>query len=209
MINKKSNFYNKRLGGHNIKNYLLEKFPGAKEVNSISKKVIEMDAFCQRDLGGTSDGDCTLTSLTTIIYYHCKQTIDHKAIYSVVRNWAEKHFFNGKSGTFPLFIKRIFDKSLKTLNIKTLNTKAAMIKGIGFNLNTIKKAIDNKKPIAFSIFNDGRDYYSNHTITIVGYEVFKLDNNKKVTMLLVYDNWTTSLSYVDYDLVCTISSINY
>lgn len=209
MINKKSNFYNKRLGGHNIENYLLEKFPGAKEVKSISKKVIEMDAFCQRNLGEASDGDCTLTSLTTIIYYHCKKEIDHRAIYSVVRNWAEKHFFNGKSGTFPLFIKRIFDKSLKSLNIKALNTKAAMVKGIGFNLNTIKKTIDNKKPIAFSIFNDGRDYYSNHTITIVGYEIFKLDNNKKVTMLLVYDNWTTSLSYVDYDLVCTISSVNY
>jgi hypothetical protein len=86
MVNKKSNFYNKRLGEHNIKNYLLEKFPGAKEVKSISKKVIEMDAFCQRNLGGTSDGDCTLTSLTTIIYYHCKKAIDHKAIYSVVRN---------------------------------------------------------------------------------------------------------------------------
>jgi hypothetical protein len=28
-------------------------------------------------------------------------------------------------------------------------------------------------------------------------------------MLLVYDNWTTSLSYVDYDLVCSISSVNY
>jgi hypothetical protein len=86
MVNKKSNFYNKRLGGHNIENYLLEKFPGAKEVKSISKKVIDMDAFCQRNLGGATDGDCTLTSLTTIIYYHCKKEIDHRAIYSVVRN---------------------------------------------------------------------------------------------------------------------------
>ena len=205
---KQQNAFNsKRLDASNINQDLSELYPQAKTKRAIKSKTIDMNYYIQDDYG--SANDCTLTSLTTIIYYHCKKEIDHRAIYSVVRNWAEKHFFNGKSGTFPLFIKRIFDKSLKSLNIKALNTKAAMVKGIGFNLNTIKKAIDNKKPIAFSIFNDGRDYYSNHTITIVGYEIFKLDNNKKVTMLLVYDNWTTSLSYVDYDLVCTISSVNY
>lgn len=188
MLNKKSKLYKKRLTQYNIKEYLLEKMSGTKEVKSIKRKAIELDSFLQSNFGEKNDGDCTLTSLMTVIYYHCKKTIDYNLIYTTVRSFATKHFFNSKIGTIPFFIKNIFDKSLKTLKIRTLNTKSAMVKGVGFNLNTIKKAIDQGKPIVFSIFNDGRDYYANHSITIVGYEVFKFDNNKQYTMLLVYDN---------------------
>lgn len=209
MINRNSKYNKKRINESNIKEYLLEKFSGAKEISSIKRNVIELDAFLQSNFGERNDGDCTLTSLMTMIYYHSKKTIDYNLIYTTVRSFATKHFFNSKTGTIPFFIKSIFDKSLKALNIRTLNTKAAMVKGIGFNLNTIKKAIDYKKPVAFSIFNDGRNYYCNHTITIVGYEIFKIDNKKQYTMLLAYDNWSKKLSYVDYNLVSSISSINY
>ena len=208
MVNKQSKYNQRRLSKHNINEYLLERMPQAKSVSSINKKVIEMDSFLQRNVGATDDGDCTLTSLMTIIYYHSKKSIEHKEIYDIVRSFATKHFFNSKTGTIPFFIKSIFDKSLKKLKIN-LPTKAAMVKGVGFNLATIKRAINNKKPIALSVFNDGRGYYENHTITIAGYEVFKFDNGKEYTMLLVYDNWNSSLSYVDYNLVCSISSINY
>ncbi len=188
MFNKGSKYYKRRLTENNIKEYLLEKTPGAKEVNSIKRKVIEIDSFLQSNFGEKGDGDCTLTSLMTVIYFYCKKTIDYNTIYSTVRSFATKHFFNSKTGTIPFFIKSIFDKSLKKLNIKGITTKSAMVKCVGFNLNTIKNAINQGKPIVFSIFNDGRDYYANHSITIVGYETFKFNNGKQYTMLLVYDN---------------------
>ena len=207
MVNKKSKYYNSRLADYNIKEYLLEKY-GAKEVNSIGKNLITMDSFVQRDFGVPGDGDCTLTSLMTIIYYHCEKSLHYKAIYSIVRNLAEKHFFNVKTGTNPFFIKSIFDKSLKVMGIKDLKTKAAMVKGIGYSLKTIKKAIDCGKPVVLSMFNDGRDYYQNHSITVAGYETFKVDN-KEIVMLLVYDNWSKTIAHLDYDALCIISSINY
>ena len=63
------------------------------------------------------------------------------------------------------------------------------------------------------MFNDGRNYYKNHSIVILGYETFRLKADdgkiKNVDMLIIYDNWSKNIGYVDYDLVSEISCINY
>ena len=59
-----------------------------------------------------------------------------------------------------------------------------------------------------SINKDGRDYYNNHSITIIGYLIYQVDNAFE-PMLLVYDNWNTQACVVDYKALSMISSINY
>ena len=43
MINRNSKYNKKRINESNIKEYLLEKFSGAKEINSIKRNVIELE----------------------------------------------------------------------------------------------------------------------------------------------------------------------
>lgn len=59
-----------------------------------------------------------------------------------------------------------------------------------------------------SVLNDGRNYYKNHSVTIIGYNIVKTQN-RKLNMILIYDNWSTEISYVDYNKLNIISSINF
>lgn len=128
----------------------------------------------------------------------------------MVREYAKDYFYTDKLGTIPVFARTIFNKSLKALDIN-YKVKSYYLKNIGFNLNTIKKSLNKNIPVVFSVTNDGRNYYKAHSITIVGYETFKLEKEgivpKEVTMLIVYDNWSKIYSYVDYDKVSILSSI--
>jgi uridylate kinase len=87
----------------------------------------------------------------------------------------------------------------------------------GFGLNedvlseisdTIKKCIDNNIPVVLSITNDGRGYYKNHSVTVVGYRIYKADN-KEIKMLILYDNWAFSESLLDYNKLSVLSAIYF
>ena len=204
----KSKFNKKRLTEYNIKKYLLEKYPDCGEsIISVNRKVINMEGFCQSDYGIPKDSDCTLTSIMTCIYYYLKNQLNDVAIYNTVRKTANKYFFSSSFGTNPIIIKNIYDKSLKAFNIN-YKTKSGYLKNIGYNLAAIKNSINKNNPVIISMFNDGRDYYKNHSIVIIGYETFKI-KEKKVDMLIVYDNWGKSKSYIDYNTISIISCINF
>ena len=89
----------------------------------------------------------------------------------------------------------------KTFNVKS---QVRYLKGVGYNWNIIKNNIQNNIPMILSLWNDGRNYYKNHSVIIVGFNEFK---TKKI--LTVYDNWHETLSYIDYDKLSIISCINY
>ena len=90
-----------------------------------------------------------------------------------------------------------------------LKTKSAYIKGVGFNLNSIKTILNNQKPIILTMHNDGRDYYKMHSVTVIGYDIYSLNNKKIIPFLLVYDNWTKISNYIDYTRLSSLSCINY
>ena len=52
------------------------------------------------------------------------------------------------------------------------------------------------------MWKDGLEYYKNHSVLIVGY-LQTVDKK----MLVIYDNWFKSVSYIDYDKLSVISSI--
>ena len=159
-----------------------------------SKKIIGgITPLLQSHYGG--DMDCTLTSITTIL-----NNGNAVEVYKKVEQIAKKYFYNSNRGTNPLVIKCILDK------MTNKKSKRGYLKNIGYSWSSIKTLIKANKPIILSMNNDGRNYYKNHSVTIVGYAEY---NGGKVKMLAVYDNWSRSTRYIDYNKLSVISSINY
>lgn len=198
-------FEKKRLNTSNVEEYLKKKF-NTEDVQQISSKVLPITPLLQNDYGEA--GDCTLTSITTCINYYRAGQSAIQEIYDYVEKVAKKWGYNGNIGTFPLFIQYIYNKVLKKFPCVKKKTAQRYFKNVGFNFNTIKNTINKSTPIVLSINNDGRNYYKNHSITIIGYKVFKV-NKQTVNMLVVYDNWYANEAYVDFDALPVIASINY
>lgn len=154
-------------------------------------------AFLQKNYGG--EGDCTLTSILTVVKYY-KPELDTNKVYDYIEEIAKKYLYHEIRGTFPGFNKAIVKNVFNHFGIqKQLYSK--YIKGIGFNQKTIINELKQNIPVIISLTNDGRNYYKHHTITIVGYMIFKDKDNKEKTLFKVYDNWFTGYSILDYDVL--------
>lgn len=189
-----------------IGKYLREKYSNVKTTFLTQRKKVKgnYQPLLQNDYGGVND--CTLTALTTVISGLTNQ--NPKAVYDVVEKYAKQYGFKC-NGTNPLFIKSIFDKSLKEFGINK-KTKQGYLKSLGYGFTEIKKLIDNDIPIILSVYNDGRDYYVSHTIVIIGYLTYRVNDNKSLEpFLLVYDNWKPKIGVIDYKTLSLISSINF
>lgn len=146
----------------------------------------------QKDYG--KDKDCTLTSITAILGGNPQETYDK------VEKIALKYGYNGDTyGTIPIFTKSIIDKASGT------KSKQGYLKNIGYSWKKIQELINNNQSIILSLNKDGRDYYKNHSVVIVGWVIL----NNKTRLLKIYDNWYLTPAYIDYDKLSLISSINY
>lgn len=205
-----ANYDRMRIISDTAEPYLLNEFPQYNKIKRIKKHTIEMTPFLQSHYGDPGDGDCTLCSIMTQVYYFLNGKYDDNTIYNFIRPLAKKYFFTNQYGTIPIFAQTIFNQTLKNFGLKR-RVRSFYFKNIGYNIKFIKKQLDKNIPILFSIFKDGRNYYTSHSITIIGYETFRLEKSglapKNVDMLIVYDNWSKTQSYVDYNKVSTISSI--
>lgn len=184
----------------NIKDYIYENYNFYPQNNISQKYISNIIALLQNNYG--EENDCTITSITAIIKYF-KPNLQPIEIYNVVEQIAKKYFYSGEKGTFPLWINNILQKSLNTFNI-TQKAHSAYLKNICYNFNKIKNIINTNMPILLNMNNDGRDFYKNHTVLIIGY--YEINN---VKMLAIYDNWYNQISYIDYNKLSIISSINY
>lgn len=184
--------------------------------NYIQRYIIQEIIPHDQDVIG-DDLDCTLSSIATLIEYLVG--VDYEDIYSYIIDIGikPKWISNPKKyGTIPFFIKNIMNNVLRFCKEKELienegKTKQLYIKGLGYNISTIINQIDKNNPVILNLSgNSEKDYYSNHTILIVGYQIFRNKRGKRVTLLKIYDNWETKYStYLDYNAIPFISSINY
>lgn len=191
-----------RLYSSNIKKYVQETY-GEIETQS-GESVLTMVPFLQRTFEGESD--CTLTSILTICKYYQKQ-INNLECYNFIKSIAKKYFYSDNFGTIPIFINNIVKPVFKKYNIN-LKPKSKYFKNIGWNINDIIKNVQNNNPIILSIYTDGRDYYKNHTVVCKGYLIFITKDGKKHYMLDLLDNWNYTSSYLDYEKLGIMSSIN-
>lgn len=162
------------------------------------KLVSKIPCLLQNDYG--KDNDCTLTSITAIVKYY-NPTKDVELIYNRVEAIAKTRGYTGWYGTPNLTITSIYNKALSDFN---LNKKAQGFygKGIGYSFNKIQNEVNQNHPILLNLWKDGRNYYKNHSVLIVGYLIA---GDKK--FLAIYDNWDYGVSYIDYDKLSIVSSI--
>lgn len=171
---------------------LAKEYPLLKQ-HIATKTISGKKDLLQKDYG--EDLDCTLTCLAFIFgadkYYG-------------IERFAKKRAYDGKRwGTIPTTVKAIMRDCLKEFKMEG-TCKSAYGKGIGWNFNKIRKLVDNGTYAVLNIWKDGRDYYFNHSVTVIGYVEYS--NGQFIT---VYDNWNHGVSYVDYKKLSVISSINW
>lgn len=177
---------------------LRTEYPDARDFIS-SYNIPGKAALLQKDYGKAND--CTLTSLTFILQnLRNAPNTNILSIYSEVEEVASKYGYNGdKNGTNPFMIRKIMSE----LNHSD-KAKCAKVKGIGFNYKKIQDILKKGHYIILNMASDGRGYYKNHSVTVIGWHEYK--NHK---FLAIYDNWSTGVSYIDYDRLSYISSINW
>lgn len=161
---------------------------GIKECRNLGGKPL-----LQKNYGQAND--CTLTCLAFIF---------GEKYYSDIERIAKTLGYDGeKSGTNPLVIKTLMQKIMHIANVKG-TAMSAYGKCVGYNWKTIKRLINDKHYVILNLLDDGRKYYHNHSVSIVGYAEYE-----KHKFLMIFDNWSSSVSYIDYDKLSMISSINY
>ena len=195
------------IGNERLLEYLHEEYQFF-DIKSVKvNQLTDIKPLLQNDFGGEENpNDCTLTAITTILTKYCSKSPSE--IYDVVLKHAKKYFYTGKIGTQPPVMRTIMNKAAAELGVK----KRAVVrygKNISFNFAGIKQHIDEGRPMMLSIFKDGREWYDNHSVTIIGYAEYKLDGKKTVRMLKIYDNWYAEVMYVNYELMHMFSSIHY
>lgn len=162
----------------------------------VRKQLSHFPFLLQNDFGGTLD--CTITSITAVKAYD-GDTRNTEEIYNEVVSIAKKYGYNSETwGSLPFFTRKVMNEVFKT------KSKVKYFKGIGFNFDTIKSLINQGRPVLLSMANDGRGYYKNHTVTVIGYVVYQ-----EAKMLVIADNWNASISYLDYNKLSRFSSLNW
>lgn len=158
-----------------------------------SEYILDAKCLLQKNYG--EDYDCTLTSLAAIF---------GEKHYDLIEAHAKKHGYVGKNcGTNPFKVKAIMQGVMDSLGIEG-KCYSRYGKGVGFNWYTISNLLKRKHHIVLNIYQDGRSYYKNHSVLIVGFA--RYGEHK---LLAVYDNWNKGISYVDYDKMSMIASINW
>lgn len=163
-------------------------------------------AFKQNDLEADAN-NCSITAIATVVYYykHIKgyDNIDSSItdIYATVRAKAVARGYTASKGTDYWDIDNILTDTFAEYGYDMKGNNDYV------NLwNTIKKEITtNWSPIILSMTGG---YYDNHTVTIVGWTQFKSsEDSETVRFLKVYDGWTTSNRYIDYEKITAIKNI--
>lgn len=203
----KTAFQGKRLLKSDLKEYLKLEY-GVKDYMPVSDRKITFTPLLQRNFGDKSDNDCTITSITAI-WKHFFSNMDAKDIYTTASFIAKKYFYNPiKYGTIPLFIDNICNDMLSHIKIPAKRWYAKYGKDIEFDFSDIQEMINQNKPLILNITNDGRGFYLSHSVVVVGYYICKKDN-KEYKFLQIYDNWSSLISFVDYDKLNKLCSINH
>lgn len=198
---KVDDIMNIRLSKDNLEQYIVDTY--GNNYNYFfryGEHLLNIKPLIQDEYG--EENDCTLVSILTILN-HRIYNLDLNYWYSIIERVAKRYFYTGKNGTLPFFINSIMKRVTPECN-----PHVRYLKNIGFNFNTIRRQLDQGNPVIISMMNDGRNVYKNHSIVVIGYNVYKIDN-RNIRMLAVYDNWSREVRYIDYERLSMISSINY
>lgn len=188
------------INDNNLQAYILKEYGDTSHL-AVKKNYIQgIKPLLQNDYG--EDQDCSLTSITTVVSYY-KPQLQIQFIYDQVEKIAKKFLYKGNRGTPTITMNVIFNKVLQLFQIN-LKSHNGYIKNLGYNYVGIKNLINKNRPTLLSLSKDGRNFYANHTVLVIGY--YEIG---KAKMIAIYDNWYKQISYIDYNKLAIISGINY
>lgn len=141
--------------------------------------------------GSSDDNDCSLVSITAIANWYRSQYTNIPSttslIYADVLDIGTTRGYTPSGGTNPTVIDNIIEDAFSRwgYSISSNNTYV-------WSFNTFKNQIKspNNNPV---LFNIATGYYSNHTITVIGYAEYDVAD-----FLMVKDNWSTSTRYIHW-----------
>lgn len=189
-----------RIHQNNVKSYLKQTYGCRTPILKQQQKLEDFPVLLQADYGEVND--CTLTSMTAIVYFLSQKKYSINDIYAQVEKIAKKYGYKGTRGTPYVTIRKIFHEALKKFKLPKAYVKYKA------KFKYIQQQIGRGNPLILSIQNDGRDYYINHSVTVVGYEIYEC-GDRQIPMILIQDNWYKSIGYIDFERISGISAIHY
>ena len=191
-------YENTYLKDSNIRDYTVKTY--GDDGGMIKRKIQYVPTLLQNDYGELSD--CTITSITAVIKFY-RPDLNVFDIYDQVESIAKCYGYSGDHGTYSLTIRFIYNKALKKFGIDK-RASSRYLKDFSFDYFFIQQEINGDRPVLLNLWKDGRDFYKNHTVLIVGYLMIG-----NIPYLMVQDNWTKTVSYIDYKKLATICSIQF
>ena len=206
------------LNDTNLINYILSDEINVDNITLINTKELKVTPFLQSDFLELKE-DCTFTSIVTCIHYLYPEVASPQEIYDTAIGIYRREYpsFQKIEGTIPFAIGHVYNEVFKYFKLPFYSIRSKYINKVGFSYNTIKLQIDQNVPVILSMWHDGRKCYKNHSLTVIGYIEFEMENVdpilkhiypiKEKKLLMVYDNWSAEIRYVDLTQVSMISSI--
>ncbi|MCI8955657.1 MAG: DNRLRE domain-containing protein [Eubacterium sp.] len=183
--------------------YLVDRYGGT--IKLYSCRNLTMPTFTMREIENNAQ-NCTLVAITRMFKYYLWQgykKIDssNSKIYNKVKKVAKNYGYTNKGGTGPTKINNIVDKVADNYGYGKSKCKGIYVL---WNFNKeVKKEIDAGRPV---IMNIATGYYRNHSVTVCGYNIYRKQQTiRKIKyytyyyMITVYDGWTSSFRYIDYN----------
>lgn len=178
--------------------YLNDAYGGDYELDD-SNILYGIDALLQDDLESDAN-NCTLTALTMIAGYwrdewgYSNIPDDVDDVYWTIRMNAYNYGYTASGGTWPTIIDNIAIDSFSDwgYDVESDNSYYPSI-------YEIQSEIDSYAPCILNI-NSGT--YENHSVLVKGYKCYDIGD-----FVVVYDNWSTSTRYIDWNLFDSASSL--
>lgn len=179
-----------------INKYLSARYNGEPLLVDKGRGLI-MNRQSMEEITGRKVNNCTLVAISRVLMYYRnryhKYTIDRsiKDIYLKVEEIAREYGYTDKKGTIPFFVKNITQDVFEEYGVK--------VKCRGHYIWSFEKQVKREilagRPV---ILNIARGVYRNHTVTVIGYCIYKV-NGKEYPVLKVADGWNKGMHYIDYN----------
>ena len=186
----------------NPETYLKNRY-GYGKVQCVKNKRLNVNQQTMSEISRKSECNCSLVAISKVLKFW--RDFDEKTnipfsiykIYDDVESIAKKHGYDEEDGTDFWKINNICDSIVKKYGY------TPSCDGVyNLNWNSIKSYLDKheglydySEPI---ILNCVSGYYGNHSVTVMGYSIYIL-NNKEHHFLRVSDGWSSKNRFIDFD----------
>ena len=198
-----------RLTAGNLIDYIKTEY-GSDDVKMVkAKNVVGIEPLLQNDYG--KPYDCALVSMTTLLNYELKGRQRIEMLYAYIEDIAKQFGYNGDTvGTSNVVVRSILGHAAKAFRVRK-SACSRYIKQFGYNWKNLCNLIGAKTPVILCIPNDGRNYYTQHAVLVIGVVEYRLadKDDQRVRIIRIYDNWLKEVGFVDYDKLSQKSSIVY